>query len=625
MVKAQYETVVANDDEPTVPPDKPGLPGKLLFRLRGSIRWYVLAVGIYAIAGVGAAVYVLRCARPSPTSTVLPTGNLKVDSFYSGVALSVLLTPAAIMIRRIAYELALLHPFAIASTHRTDLADLDTLMDPGFSAAFRLFVHAPWAGIVQATLLIVGAVLVPVGTLLVYTGTYDQPVSGIAAVGLPTAWNNIRIMASQMSRTPDDGQGGDFSENGGDFFLDLIQDMFKGSVVRLTGVIPASNSVLGPTSTPNLTYVEGVRYHGIVTYTWTSGCNYTDSINFTETSPHPENEWLYNITFPTGAVVSNVDAWSSSIFVANTSSENGIITTYYAVIGAVQATVNTEAAKSASAITITNGGWISRVSCTPTFDWQVSTCTYRNGSMTDCEHNPGGNTTELDNQALDTLVLYMSGIPLVSWDQGDDIFGMQTMQAAIMFDPQATNNHQYRAPLLSDYNNMYGLVAQSLTMVTTSGFFGVAEVPTTGSHARPAYMVRIYILAIVVTALVVCPTAATLALYRSVHRRIPLRRATFLTIATAVRGPSWDATLFGGCVKSDKELKKDYRGVEVMFGVDEKMPNHVGFAPVASRIREDGLYFGYRDEGKLKRATFRGEWAPLGPESAPPRRLFRGA
>src|ERR1700722_2236215 len=148
MVKAQYETVVANDDEPTVPPDKPGLPGKLLFRLRGSIRWYVLAVGIYAIAGVGAAVYVLRCARPSPTSTVLPTGNLKVDSFYSGVALSVLLTPAAIMIRRIAYELALLHPFAIASTHRTDLADLDTLMDPGFSAAFRLFVHAPWGGIV---------------------------------------------------------------------------------------------------------------------------------------------------------------------------------------------------------------------------------------------------------------------------------------------------------------------------------------------------------------------------------------------------------------------------------------------------------------------------------------------
>lgn len=72
---------------------------------------------------------------------MLPSGNLAVDQFYAGLLLSSILTPAAIAIRKLSVELALLHPFAVAAATPTALQDLDLLMDPGLSAMLRLFKY----------------------------------------------------------------------------------------------------------------------------------------------------------------------------------------------------------------------------------------------------------------------------------------------------------------------------------------------------------------------------------------------------------------------------------------------------------------------------------------------------
>jgi hypothetical protein len=144
------------------------------------------------------------------------------------------------------------------------------------------------------------------------------------------------------------------------------------------------------------------------------------------------------------------------------------------------------------------------------------------------------------------------------YEQDSYTYGLETLQSALMFDPKETHDHQYRVPILADYNNMCGLIAQSIASVTTSGYYGAAEVCTTGSTPRPVYLVRTYVLAIVVA-----------ILFWNLTNRIPLRSASFLTIANAVRGPRWDAALYGGCLMSPWELRHKYRGWSVMYGVDE--------------------------------------------------------
>jgi hypothetical protein len=191
----------------------------------------LLAVGVYGIAGIGLAIYILRCPVHSPAYRVLPTGDLKADQFYSGIALSVL-TPAAIMIRRIAYEVALLHPFAIASTMPTDVADLDTLMDPGIWAITRLFKYSRMRATIQAFLLAAGAFLVPIGTLLIFTGTYAASLSRIANVGMPTISNNMMTLDIEMSYS---FSGPRLYKN--DSFLNLATNTFVGNLIRQTGVL----------------------------------------------------------------------------------------------------------------------------------------------------------------------------------------------------------------------------------------------------------------------------------------------------------------------------------------------------------------------------------------------------
>jgi hypothetical protein len=564
-----------------------GLPGSLLYQLDKTILSYLLVIVAYAIAAFCFALHVASCPWEAPTIKVLPTKNLRVDQFYCSLALSFVMTPAAIIIRKMAVDLALLHPFALASKKPVKVSDLDNLMDPGLWSALYLFKYSFFAGVVQVFLIVVGATLVPVGTLLVYTGTYSAPLLGTAVVGMPTQWNNMMTMYIEMTVGSGSNQNTISSNN---LFADVGIDMFKGNIIRQTGVLSSTSGLLGPVATTNLTYEEDVRYDGIVTYEWSSGCQYTDSITFTEVTG--SYEWIWNVTFPNGQEHTGIDAWESSLLVANTSSSKSNTTTYYATLGTVQETVNMDAALAESGITVSNGSWISRVACNPTFNWKVSNCLWKNSSITGCYDAPGSNTTTLDVEGLDELQSFFSAIPLILYSGGSYSYGLGTLQTALMFDPQGTNDHQYRAPLLSDFNNMYGLVAQSLAAVTTAGYYGASEVPTTGSPSRPVYLVRTYVLALVVIALILSPllTISILLLDLTNHR--PIRRATFLTIANAVRGPRWDATFFGGCVMPHRALKKSFEGFHVMFGVDYELGNHVGFASVVYPVQRNSLYVG---------------------------------
>ncbi|KAI1628692.1 hypothetical protein EDD37DRAFT_16910 [Exophiala viscosa] len=180
--------------------------------------------------------------------------------------------------------------------------------------------------------------------------------------------------------------------------------------------------------------------------------------------------------------------------------------------------------------------------------------------------------------------------------------GQPQLQTALMFDSRATNPNELRVPLLTDYNSMYGLVADSMNTVASAGYYGTATVPTRGSRPYPVYLLRTYILAVVVVILVLTPClAALLICLTHFILRATLRRTTFLTIANAVRGPWWDATLWGTCLMSPSELRNAVRGTKVTFGntvnVDSQdeteTPNkHFGLAQHVVSVKHDQKYFG---------------------------------
>jgi hypothetical protein len=49
---------------------------------------------------------------------------------------------------------------------------------------------------------------------------------------------------------------------------------------------------------------------------------------------------------------------------------------------------------------------------------------------------------------------------------------------------------------------------------------------------------------------------STADLFLMMHKRLPFRKATFLTIATAVRGNWWDRELFGGLTFGSRQASE---------------------------------------------------------------------
>jgi hypothetical protein len=559
-VDAEYENLTSEEEKTK----RPGGRGRDLLSLKDPIIWPLIVISTFAIVSIGVVGWVADGPSLSAGHKVLRTGSLKVDQFYSGLVLGLVLAPAGITVRKIAHDLALLQPFLVSSRKPVSLADMDLLMDPGILAMKALSKYSAVSAIVQTLLLFAGAFLVPIGTLMVTTGNYEDPSIGTAVIGIPSVDSSMMTLSIEM------GMGG-FCTNVTnchplmddiDTVLMNTVRLFEGDVIRQTGML--SNTTmerLGPIPTSNITLQEGVTYAGIVTYSWSSGCEYTTEISYVETEG--DDSWNVNFTFPDGSVQGDdvwtgwMCMWSDSKTQVNTSDTTQIGTnsvpiggnTYIAVAATIGASTPIHDPQS-QGVVLAGGTWISRVKCAPTLDWEVSTCTWRNGTWTDCSASPGQNTTALDNQGLENLKYYMTATPFYLNSEPTYVLDRPSLLTALIFDPTESDFHVSRVPSLADYDRMYGVVASSLASTTLGGFYGTAEVPTTGSAPKPVYVVRTYILGIVVFVLLTVPLLTTLNLVFSLLRRLPLRRATFLTIANAVRGPWWDGIIWGGCTLS---------------------------------------------------------------------------
>jgi hypothetical protein len=328
-----------------------------------------------------------------------------------------------------------------------------------------------------------------------------------------------------------------------------------------------------------------------VTFKWSSGCEATEAITYSKGITYVEDddrdELVFIVTFPTGDQ-SALELTRLNLVVANQTDGNDITTLYYAALGTFNDTVNLDEARTAPSIIIDvdTKVWISRVACTPTLEWEVSSFIWRNSSMTEYQPAPSSNTTVLDTEGLGLLSDYMSAVLLQAMPFA--ALDMQILSTALMFDSKSSGVFKYQAPLLSDFDGMYGLVAESIVSVITSGYYGVAEVPTVGSEPKPAYFVSTYILAIVVAILVLVPASTEDILLWNRWKRVPIRRASLLTVANATHGAWWDEILHGGCVMSASQLRKEHSGLKVMYGVDVNMPGHVGFAEESNAYTEEG-------------------------------------
>jgi hypothetical protein len=91
----------------------------------------------------------------------------------------------------------------------------------------------------------------------------------------------------------------------------------------------------------------------------------------------------------------------------------------------------------------------------------------------------------LDNVGLDNLKYYMTGVPFLLNNEPTFVLGRPSILTAMIFDPTESDFHVSRVPSLADYDRMYGVVASSLASTTLGGYYGTAEVPTTGSAPKP--------------------------------------------------------------------------------------------------------------------------------------------
>jgi hypothetical protein len=365
-----YETV-ASVDETAAPA---GARGRSLFVLVDPIRCFVLGIMVYGVASLAIAGWALSCPPLGVGHRVLQTGSLKVDQFYSGLALSVIFTPAGIMIRRLSNDLPLLHPFAVSSRKKVTLSDMDRMTDPGILALVTLGRYSISSSVVQAILMLAGALMVPIGTLLITTDEYSAPVRGTGVMGLPTKFGGAMTLSIEAGTDfcPMEPCYPTFGQL--DFFLTGTIDLFQGSLVKQSGVLPTVPSPLNPGATANLTYEEGVSYDGIITINWDSGCHYTDDILFKE---HAEpNAWMFDYVWPNGAKLSNIDVWNGATYIWSDLDiwrQNGTIPvgglTYFVLAGFSNQTLNFNQMETGiHLIDGPNGTWTSLVKCTPSLN-----------------------------------------------------------------------------------------------------------------------------------------------------------------------------------------------------------------------------------------------------------------
>jgi hypothetical protein len=577
-------------------PPQAGAQGKTLYSLKGNVRYYYLIIVAYTVAAFGVLIWAVSGPPLPGGRRVLRAGSLKVDSFYSGLALSALLTPAAILIRKISKDVGMLHPFALAAQKPVKASDFDRIMDPGPLSLPTIARYSFFRAMVQAVLMLSGALLVPIGTLIVTVGPYAAQNLGLGVVGLPTTGGSG---AMTMSISMELGFGDSNTPVYGslDTFLPVLTDSYLGAVVSASGLTSNTPSRLGPIQTSNLTFDTDVQYNGLVTFEWAANCEYVGDDEIKYTAQAEESAWIVNFTWPDGTMNTS-DVWNPAAFFWSDSKKNadgipiGGGTTYIAASCAMNATAQLPGDR--TGLVMTDGVWISRAKCTPSIQWHVSSCWWNGTVMGNCTDTPNANTTALDNEGLDALQDYMTA---VAWSlymgphNGDGaayLFGLPSYQLPLNY-YAGTGDHQYRAPSLEDYGNFFGLIMRSIQSVTTAGYFGTAQVPTWGTTPQTVYIARMYILGLVLVIFLAVTLAGMAEFLFNKVKQLPYRKTSFLTIAGAVRGPWWDQQMYGKCAVDESGLRKT-NTVGLMFGADAACPEHIGLAPQVYPIQKNKVY-----------------------------------
>lgn len=554
-----------------------------LLKCKEPLIWYLgglilYTIWILAIIGWGYSgpVYAGRFER------VLSTSNLRVDQFYAGAASVSFLVPAAALIDLVCREFGLLHPFSIAHRVPVSAADMDTMIDTGVLSLTAVWKYSRRRAVMQAMLLLIGISVVPISSLILATGRYAPQTHGQGVVGLPAYPSNLMSLSKTMGYS---GSGPFVSRfDDSDFFLTMLGDTFRGYVISRRAMLNKTPYQLGPTATVNMTFNPGVQYDGVVTFKWNSGCEAAnDDIGYTISDQ--DGHLSVNFTFPDGSIQhSDTDVIPLFMWSNTTKTASGIPlggTSYLAQTSLVKNFTSNISANEDAITAVGDGAWVSRVKCTPTMTWQVSSCIANGDSMFNCTDTPGKNTTGLDTVALDALSGYMTAVPWLLYLKNDYIFRMTLEPFYIM-------------PTVEHYDSLLGVLAEAIASVTTAGYFGTATVPTIGESPKPVYVVRMYILFILLSLLYIAILLSVADLVYNSRKRLPFRKATFLTIAYAVHGRGLKEGEDCGCVKSRKELKADNK-MMLQYGIDVKDRFHVGLAPnVQGWDREEENTINYR-------------------------------
>ncbi|KAF2467509.1 uncharacterized protein BDR25DRAFT_63113 [Lindgomyces ingoldianus] len=586
---ASYSTCLSNDswtvDDVELQKDsnrKPHPTADRLLLFREPLRWFLLLVFFYSVAILGTVWW----AYSGPThhtwsQRVLPTGNVKVDQFYSGVASVAFMVPAAALISQICLEFGLLHPFSIAHRLPVSAADLDKMIDVGPWSLLTVWKYSRWRALMLGMLMAIGSAIVPVSSLILTTGTHVPQTRHTGVVGLPVHPSNILLdMSASMGYSGTGPFEPGFKSD--DLVLNMMADTYKGYVVSRKMLLNMTSNQLGPIPTINMTFTPGVRYDGVVSFLWDSHCEPADDdikydISEENGKPRVTFTWPDGTKNETGSWSKSGDTtiymWSDAPKTSSGIPRGG--TTYVAQASLLKHYNPTESLEVEGITATKYGTWISRVKCRPTMKWQVSSCLATGDGMENCTETPGANTTVLDTIALDALSGYMTAIPWLLYLRDDYSFRMTLEPFFIM-------------PTVAHYERILGVLAQSITAITTGGYFGTATVPALGEEPRPVYIVRVYVLFILLGLLYLALALSGSDLLYSKLNRLPFRKATFLTIAYAVhgRGVDWDESC--GCVKSREDLRKS-NNVMLRYGIDIEDRFHVGLAGEV-RAWEPGVF-----------------------------------
>ena len=281
------------------------------------------------------------------------------------------------------------------------------------------------------------------------------------------------------------------------------------------GMLPSFDTdILSNTPTANLSLTNGTRYTGILTYNWEAGCQ-----------PAPEIKWK---------------SWNVTV--------NGT-TTYYVNFSSPNGTESFQVGFVYNPVYIV---WMGNIVYSP-FSQGISTPQRITSPNATTYYAFAGITSQLFRESYSGGGVVIHPDVWVSTMKCNARMGYKVSTLTYTFSPLGSG-HRYRAPSVIDFTNMYGLVASSIVLDITNGYYGTATIPAEEILSSFVYFVRLPALLAVSLMVFTCICLLAFDLITSRLRKSPVREMSFITVATATRGDWWDDQVDGLCCAPKSEM-----------------------------------------------------------------------